>query len=72
MSRYTCCVCLKKFNSETAFNAHRIGDFRKGTRRCSSVPEMECKGMQVTDKNVWTCGSMSDAAKSHFSIQTEE
>jgi hypothetical protein len=54
-----CSACGEYFNSNHAFEKHRVGDFGVD-RRCATVAEMEGKGM-VKNSGGWWVGKKSDA-----------
>jgi len=47
-----CTECHESFNSDTAFDRHRTGDFDTG-RRCMTSEEMTGKGMSLNAKGWW-------------------
>jgi hypothetical protein len=50
--RNQCPTCEKYFNSTTAFQKHRTGNF--GTdRRCRTTEEMEAIGMSMKQDGFW-------------------
>ena len=53
VSRCLCAACKESFNSVAAFDMHRVGDPKKGTRRCLSVGEMYEKGMRENADGYW-------------------
>lgn len=53
--RCCCGGCRESFNSVTAFDFHRTGDYgnRGANRRCLSVAEMVAKGMSRSRTGFW-------------------
>ncbi len=53
--RNQCPTCHDYFNSDTAFDKHRIGDFNDPAdpRRCMTVDEMEKAGMSRNKAGFW-------------------
>jgi len=55
--RCVCNGCGLLFNSEAAFNKHRVGPFaaitEANTRRCLSQAEMRSTGMTTNDAGFW-------------------
>lgn len=47
-----CSACGEYFNSTSAFEMHRIGEFGVN-RRCATVAEMEGKGMSLNSGGWW-------------------
>jgi hypothetical protein len=47
-----CAACLEYFNSNVAFEKHRIGDFGID-RRCATIKEMYDKGMAKNAGDWW-------------------
>lgn len=47
-----CSACGEYFNSNRAFEKHRIGEFGID-RRCASVEEMTAKGMSLSKTGWW-------------------
>lgn len=47
-----CTGCHESFNSDTAFDKHRTGDYDTG-RRCMTADEMTAKGMSKNSKDWW-------------------
>lgn len=54
-SRNHCTTCHEFFNSDSAFDKHRIGEFESDTnpRRCMTIPEMVEAGMSLNDGGYW-------------------
>lgn len=54
-ARCRCVVCGKSFNSPSAFDRHRVGDFGdKGRhRRCRTWQELRAMGWQVNGAGFW-------------------
>jgi len=48
-----CAVCHQTFASETAGNAHRVGDYADGSRRCLTSLELEARGLWTDDRGTW-------------------
>lgn len=57
--RNQCQACKSYFNSTTAFDRHRAGEFGVD-RRCRTVDEMRAIGMVLRDNGFWV-GSVRDA-----------
>ena len=55
--RNQCSGCKVFFNSVTAFDKHRTGDYGVN-RRCMTVEEMIAKGMSVNEAGYWIGSSM--------------
>ena len=55
-----CPGCGEYFNSNKAFDKHRIGDFGVD-RRCVTVEEMLAKGMSLSKTNWWITEAMVDS-----------
>lgn len=55
--RNQCGGCRVFFNSVTAFDKHRIGEYGVD-RRCMTVDEMTAKGMSVNEAGYWIGSSM--------------
>lgn len=55
--RNQCSGCRVFFNSVTAFDKHRTGDYGVD-RRCMTVDEMTAKGMSVNEAGYWIGSSM--------------
>ena len=51
-SRNQCQACKQYFNSNTAFDFHRIGEHGVD-RRCMTVEEMLGRGMEVNQAGYW-------------------
>lgn len=51
--RNQCPTCNLYFNSNGAFDKHRIGSFAKGERRCMTVDEMLADGMVLPEDGFW-------------------
>lgn len=54
-----CSACNCYFNSNVAFEKHRIGEFGVD-RRCASVEEMTAKGMKLNKAGWWITKSMPE------------
>lgn len=50
--RNQCPTCEKYFNSTTAFQKHRTGNFG-ADRRCRTTEEMEAIGMSMKQDGFW-------------------
>lgn len=59
--RNQCQGCGEYFNSTSAFDKHRVGDFGVD-RRCITNAEMQAKGMVKTDSGFWIGKPMPIAA----------
>ena len=57
--RNQCRMCGEAFNSTTAFDKHRVGEFGVD-RRCRTAVEMREIGMVLRDNGFWV-GSIRDA-----------
>lgn len=55
--RNQCSGCKVFFNSVTAFDKHRTGDYGVD-RRCMTADEMTAKGMSVNEAGYWIGSSM--------------
>lgn len=55
VSRCHCSTCHEFFNSDKAFDKHRVGDFGSDTdpRRCMTVEEMSGAGMEINKDGYW-------------------
>jgi hypothetical protein len=62
-SRCRCSVCGHRFNSGTAFDKHRVGDFGAAGRRCRSPDEMRAAGMATNAAGCWISESMPISEK---------
>lgn len=51
--RCRCSVCALSFNSPSAFDKHRVGDFGAAGRRCRSPDEMRAAGMATNGAGCW-------------------
>jgi len=53
--RNWCSTCGEYFNSDAAFDKHRIGDFGSeiNPRRCMTVEEMIMAGMELNQDDFW-------------------
>ena len=51
-SRNQCQGCKQYFNSNAAFELHRIGEHGVD-RRCMTVDEMKARGMEVNQAGYW-------------------
>lgn len=51
-SRNQCAGCREYFNSNTAFDMHRVGEHGVN-RRCMTKDEMTAKGMLVNHAGFW-------------------
>jgi len=61
--RNQCRGCNQYFNSNAAFDKHRVGDFEHG-RRCRTPEEMIAKGMCLNKDGFWITERMpEDKAK---------
>ena len=52
-----CAACHEYFNSNAAFDKHRIGEFGLN-RRCATVEEMRNKGMSLNATGWWVTEKM--------------
>lgn len=52
-----CAACLEYFNSNAAFDKHRIGEFGVD-RRCSTVGEMTARGKSLNTGGWWVTEKM--------------
>lgn len=54
-ARCRCVVCGKSFNSPSAYDRHRVGDFgdRGRHRRCRTWQELRALGWQVNAAGYW-------------------
>ena len=52
-NRNQCAACEEYFNSNHAFDKHRIGSFEPDTRRCLTVAEMEAMNFRKTKDDFW-------------------
>ena len=60
--RNQCPACREYFNSTSAFEKHRIGEFGVN-RRCLTVDEMKAKGMKKNKDKFWVSESMPEGKK---------
>ena len=53
--RAECPACLECFNSDSAFDRHRVGSYGDPSdpRRCLSVPQMIAKGFTTNLQGYW-------------------
>ena len=54
-NRNQCAACEEYFNSNHAFDRHRIGSFEPDTRRCLTAAEMEAMKFGKTKDDFWLC-----------------
>jgi hypothetical protein len=59
-SRNQCAGCLELFNSTSAFEKHRVGEFNKqpSLRRCLTVDEMIARDMVKNAAGFWVTAPM--------------
>ena len=57
--RNQCAGCKKYFNSNGAFDKHRVGKYGVN-RRCLADEEMIAKGMSINRDGFWIAESMPD------------
>jgi len=59
-NRVECPTCRECFNSDSAFDRHRVGtyDDPKNPRRCLTVPQMVAKGFKVNAQGFWIRGKL--------------
>lgn len=57
--RNQCPGCSEYFNSLTAFDAHRVGEFGLN-RRCRTKEEMIEKGMSLNKDGFWIASKMPE------------
>ena len=59
--RNQCSECGELFNSSSAFEKHRTGDFGKpgvrSKRRCFTIEEMKAKGFLKNEPGFWITGT---------------
>lgn len=48
-----CSGCNRDFTSVSAFDRHRTGSFRDGSRRCMNSSEMIAAGLDYKDSGKW-------------------
>lgn len=65
--RNQCQGCKSYFNSTTAFEKHRVGEFGVD-RRCLSADEMQAKGMKVNADGFWISKPMGTDAVSRLPV----
>ena len=67
--RNQCPTCSKYFNSNYAFDKHRVGAFEQrkkngvvtpSTRRCASESEMHSMGMSISSTGWWISSKKPD------------
>lgn len=63
-SRNQCRGCKEFFNSQSAFDKHRTGDFGKD-RRCMTMDEMISKGMARNSAGYWVTEPMLELTGHH-------
>lgn len=63
--RNQCRGCSQYFNSNTAFDKHRTGDYEHG-RRCRTPEEMIAKGMSLNATGFWITERMEMDRKTFF------
>ena len=69
--RNQCQGCKQYFNSNTAFDMHRIGKHGHG-RRCMTPEEMQAKGISLNATGFWIGSTMPDYLRSkHEDAKTE-
>lgn len=51
--RNQCAACGEYFNRNSCFDAHRVGSFAKGERKCLSPAEMRAQRMRQTQDGFW-------------------
>jgi hypothetical protein len=63
--RCQCQGCFEYFNSTTAFDRHRVGNWmnRGENRRCLTVEEMREKGFTLNKSNFWITRSGPELQK---------
>jgi len=61
-NRNQCPGCSQYFNSNSAFEKHRVGEFSVN-RRCLSPDEMIKKGMALNSAGFWVGDPMPEDAK---------
>jgi hypothetical protein len=59
--RNQCPTCHEYFNSNFAFDKHRIGNHRDLNRRCMNPEEMLGKGMGLNVYGFWVGNKMEDS-----------
>ena len=47
------CECGLRFGGVVAFDAHRIGNYTLGTRRCLPPEELMARGLYLDDRGIW-------------------
>jgi hypothetical protein len=52
-ARCRCSACGQQFNSTTAFDAHRVGDYLPQRRRCLTPEHMIARGMHLNPGGYW-------------------
>lgn len=52
-TRSECAACGAVFAGVRAFDAHRVGPFIRGGRRCLTPPEMQARGMAQDARGWW-------------------
>jgi len=57
-NRNQCRGCGEYFNSNGAFDHHRIGQYSPKERRCMTVDEMLADGMSKNDGGFWIVTKM--------------
>lgn len=64
-TRGHCSACHEYFNSDAAFDKHRVGrpDDPKNPRRCLSVSEMVKAGMGLNDAGFWVTKAFDAVGK---------
>jgi hypothetical protein len=53
MAKSLCRACNTIFTSQTAFDLHRTGSFRKHSRRCMPEHKMQARGMTQNARGWW-------------------
>jgi len=48
-----CSVCCETFSGTSAGDAHRVGSFAEGTRRCLDAAEMREAGLVLDSRGIW-------------------
>lgn len=67
--RMRCCACFELFNSESAFNGHRVGEHGKD-RHCLTPEQLLAKDWCKNKAGFWTTGAnlgFAERAKSTIS-----
>lgn len=69
--RNQCRTCSAYFNSTSAFDKHRIGEYG-GERRCMTVAEMYAAGMAKNSDGFWLTRARTDRSISSLTVEAKQ